>query len=64
MKQMKETVKHSAVIEKREVLETFASNSSNLVGIILGTCEIPPNTNHTVSSSDFLWKFSQKYRDN
>ena len=28
---MKQTVKHSVVIEKGEVLETFASNSSNLV---------------------------------
>ena len=31
MKQMKQTVKHSIVIEKGEVLETFASNSSNIV---------------------------------
>ena len=31
LKQMKQTVKHSVVIEKGEVLETFASNSSNLV---------------------------------
>ena len=28
---MKQTVKHSVVKEKGEVLETFASNSSNLV---------------------------------
>ena len=31
MKQMKQTVKHSVVIEKGEVLETFASTFSNLV---------------------------------
>ena len=31
MKQMKQTVKHSVVIEKGEVLETFASNCSNFV---------------------------------
>ena len=31
MKQMKQTVKHSVVKEKGEILETFASNSSKLV---------------------------------
>ena len=31
MKQMKQTIKHSVVIEKEEVLEIFASNALNLV---------------------------------
>ena len=57
MKQMKQTVKHSVVIEKEKSWKHLLQLLQILSDIILQTCEIPPNTNHTVSSYDFLWKF-------
>ena len=64
MKQMKQTFKHSAGIEKEKSWKHLFQLLQSLVIHYLEICEIPPNTNQTAWSNDFSWKFSQKHSYN